>query len=163
MSGGASLNPSECAKAFEGHECVYCGVGTFYLVSPTSLQCDKCEKVLDLTAESMLDDSDLIVVVVQTPFGVTREFRVPRDIAPEELLRSLVQARILLEGCSADWVGADSIHTILQLLQHSMERLGILESSASLTPRFTNSSGEALVNGDWHWIDSSILKRGDAQ
>lgn len=157
------MNPSECAKAFVGHECVFCGEGTFYLVSETSLQCDKCEKILDLTAESMLDDADRIVVVVQTPFGETREFRVPRDIAPEELIQSLVQARILLEECSADWVGADSIHTILQLLQHSMERLGILESAAPLTSRFTNSSGEALVNGDWHWMDSSILKRGDAQ
>jgi hypothetical protein len=73
------LNPSELAKAFVGHECVYCGEGTFYLISPTSLQCDKCEKVLDLTAESMLDDSDRIVVVVQTPFGETREFRVSRS------------------------------------------------------------------------------------
>ena len=163
MPGGASLNPSECAKAFVGHECVYCGDGTFYLISPTSLQCDKCEKILDLTAESMLDDSDTIVVVVQTPFGETREFRVPRDIAPEELIKSLVQARILLEECSVGWTGADSIHTILQLLQHSMERLGILESSAPLTSRFTNSSGEALVNGDWHWMDGSILKKGDAQ
>ena len=111
----------------------------------------------------MLDDSNTIVVVVQTPFGETREFRVPRDIATEDLIKSLVQARILLEECSVGWTGADSIHTILQLLQHSMERLGILESSAPLTSRFTNSSGEALVNGDWHWMDGSILKKGDAQ
>lgn len=42
----------ELAKAFVGHKCVYCGAGKLYLIDETSLQCNKCEKILEILEDN---------------------------------------------------------------------------------------------------------------
>lgn len=154
------MNPVELAEKFAGTKCPQCMDPDciLYLVTATSLVGSECCKTVDLDTQNPLLRRNGFLFEVHSGTSGPRYFIARKELAPEELMKELLKAAVILEDCSVGWESADAIQAISGLLNGKLSDLGVIEI---FSEEVWKSPDTAKVNETEYWMDRSVLGGAD--